>query len=151
MYQQSQQMLWEGSRGGAVLPAGWPQHLMDYYKYKGPGIKYAGQGKLPPMSWCTFFYLLSLNPNDGKDIPDDYQCNEISRIFLSFLHQLTLRFLIGLLHIITLMKVEAFLPQGFLRLHLQKWLMCVNSQTCEQKNRSLRKFSSTLAYCRFEH
>ena len=31
------------------------------------------------------------------------------------------------------------------------YLKDVNSQICEQKNRSLRKLSSTLAYCGFEH
>ena len=31
------------------------------------------------------------------------------------------------------------------------YLKNVNSQICEQKNRSLRKLSSTLAYCAFEN
>ena len=31
------------------------------------------------------------------------------------------------------------------------YLKKVNSQICEQKNRSLRKLSSTLAYCGFEN
>ena len=31
------------------------------------------------------------------------------------------------------------------------YLKSVNSQICEQKNRSLRKLSSTLAYCAFEN
>ena len=32
-----------------------------------------------------------------------------------------------------------------------EYLKNVNSQRCEQKNRSLRKLSSTLAYSNFEH
>ena len=49
---------------------------MDFYKYGGPGIKYEGQNKLPSMIkdvLVHYFYLLGLNPNDGEEIPDDYQ------------------------------------------------------------------------------
>ena len=47
---------------------------MDFYKYGGPGKKYDGRGKLPPMvrdMIIHYFYLLGLNPNDhAKDYED---------------------------------------------------------------------------------
>ena len=50
---------------------------MDFYKYGGPGKKYEGNGRLPPMIKDVivhYFYLLGLNPNEhARDIPDDYQ------------------------------------------------------------------------------
>ena len=59
------------------LPSGWNNELMDFYKYGGPGKKYEGNGRLPPMIKDVivhYFYLLGLNPNKhARDIPDDYQ------------------------------------------------------------------------------
>ena len=73
-------LTWGLKHKAAALPSGWPQHLMDFYKYGGPGIKYEGQNKLPPMIkdvLVHYFYLLGLNPNDGEEVPDDYQDRDL--------------------------------------------------------------------------
>ena len=66
---------WGLHNRSASPPSGWRDELLDFKKYEGPGIKYAGQGKLPPMVKDVivhYFYLLGLNPNDGEMIPEDY-------------------------------------------------------------------------------
>ena len=76
-------LTWGLKHKTAALPSGWPQHLMDFYKYGGPGIKYEGQNKLPPMIkdvLVHYFYLLGLNPNDGEEVPDDYQDRDLDHL-----------------------------------------------------------------------
>lgn len=61
----------------ADLPSGWNNELLDFYKYGGPGIKYGGQGKLPPMLKdiiTHYFFLLGENPNLlAEEIPSNYE------------------------------------------------------------------------------
>ena len=72
------------------MPSGWRNELLDFSLYGGAGIKYAGQGKLPPMIKdlvVHYFYLLGLNPNDGLEIPEDYEDRNLegTRIFSDLL------------------------------------------------------------------
>ena len=56
---------------------------MDFYSYGGPGIKYSGIGKLPPMIKdiiVHYFHLLGMNPNEGIDIPDGYQPKNLDNL-----------------------------------------------------------------------
>ena len=65
------------------MPSGWRNELLDFSLYGGPGIKYAGQGKLPPMIKdlvVHYFYLLGLNPNDGLEIPEDYEDRNLEEL-----------------------------------------------------------------------
>ena len=70
-------MTWGLYNKDASPPSGWNNELMDFYKYGGPGSKYDGNGKLPPMIkdvLVHYFYLLGLNPNEhARKIPDDYK------------------------------------------------------------------------------
>ena len=61
-----------GLNKDVAAPSGWRNDLLDFKRYGGPGIKYAGNGKLPPMIkdiLVHYFNLLGLNPNYGEETP----------------------------------------------------------------------------------
>ena len=74
-------LTWGLNNKEAQLPSGWNNELLDFFNYGGPGIKYGGQGKLPPMLKdiiTHYFYLLGENPNEfAKEIPDDFEPRQL--------------------------------------------------------------------------